>query len=295
LQREDETIQGYLRKQRAAQLRKLHQNAQRLLQALPVHNPFASQLTFPDESTRLRRDQQKYLTLIRAIALLHQHQRPRRQIEGVEHIEVTREDIAAANDLAGEILGRCLDEMPPQTRRFLELLWDLVKKAVAEKQIAQPHYWFSQREVRAFTGWSAPQVKRHLAKLVELEYLLVHRGARGQTFVYELLYQGEGRDGARFLPGLIDVAKLKGNAGDSPTASNSKLETHNPELPYDGDRDGQKADRDTPGMPQAHPKFSGGSTGENAVPTNNDAAQTPVVKKRSRKSQPGGASETQPS
>jgi len=31
----------------------------------------------------------------------------------VEYIEVTREDIALANKLAHEILGRTLDEMPP--------------------------------------------------------------------------------------------------------------------------------------------------------------------------------------
>ena len=66
LQREEETIEGHLRKVRAAALRQAHRNAQRLLQTIPVHNPFARRLTFPDETTRLRRDQKKYLTLIRA-------------------------------------------------------------------------------------------------------------------------------------------------------------------------------------------------------------------------------------
>ena len=32
--------------------------------------------------------------------------------------------------------------------------------------------------------------KIHLGRLVELEYLLVHRGGRGQSFEYELLYDG---------------------------------------------------------------------------------------------------------
>ena len=54
----------------------LHRNAQRLLEPLPVVNPFADALTFLDDKTRTRRDHVKYLTLIRAIALLHQHQRP---------------------------------------------------------------------------------------------------------------------------------------------------------------------------------------------------------------------------
>ncbi len=33
----------------------------------------------------------------------------------------------------------------------------------------------------------------HLHRLEELEYLLVHRGGRGQSFVYELLFERPGR------------------------------------------------------------------------------------------------------
>ncbi len=47
------------------------------------------------------------------------------------------------------------------------------------------------------------------AKLEDLEYVLVHRGGRGQSFVYELLYDGQGRDGKPFLMGLVDVEQLK--------------------------------------------------------------------------------------
>ena len=54
---------------------KVHQNAQRLLRPIAVRNPYADALTFPDERTRLRRDHEKYLTLIDTFALLHQHQR----------------------------------------------------------------------------------------------------------------------------------------------------------------------------------------------------------------------------
>ena len=48
---------------------------QRLLSPLAVVNPFAPALTFATARTRNRRDHEKYLTLIDAIALLHQHQR----------------------------------------------------------------------------------------------------------------------------------------------------------------------------------------------------------------------------
>ena len=68
---------------------------------------------------------------------------------------------------------------------------------------------FSRRDVRQATGWGNTQLKLHLARLQEMEYLLVHRGERGQSYVYELLYEGQGADGKPFLMGLIDVEKLR--------------------------------------------------------------------------------------
>jgi hypothetical protein len=49
----------------------------------------------------------------------------------------------------------------------------------------------------------------HLRRLEELEYLLVHRGGRGQSFVYELLFERQGDFAKPVLPGLIDIEKLK--------------------------------------------------------------------------------------
>jgi hypothetical protein len=39
--------------------------------------------------------------------------------------------------------------------------------------------------------------------------VLAHRGRRGQCFVYELLYDGQGKSGKPFLIGLIDVEQLR--------------------------------------------------------------------------------------
>lgn len=74
---------------------------------------------------------------------------------------------------------------------------------------------FTRREVRDDTGWSDFPVRMHLEKLVELEYLLVHRGAPGQRFVYELLYDGQGETGAAFLTGLLDVETLESHGYDA--------------------------------------------------------------------------------
>jgi DNA primase len=122
LQRERRTLAGLIAKVERQDVLKKLRNAQRLLQPVDVLNPYAPSLTFATARTRNRRDHEKYLTLIDAIALLHQHQRETRTLpSGQRFIEVTLDDIALANELAPEILGRSLDELPPQTRRLLGL------------------------------------------------------------------------------------------------------------------------------------------------------------------------------
>ena len=74
-QRTRRTLEGLFANRERLALTALHQNAQRLLRPLDVLNPFASFLTFPDQTTRLRRDHEKYLTLIDVIAFVHQQDR----------------------------------------------------------------------------------------------------------------------------------------------------------------------------------------------------------------------------
>ena len=212
VQREAQTVEGLLRRQDRAAVLAVHRNAQRLLKPVSVVNPYARELTFHDSQTRTRRDHMKYLTLIRSVALLHQHQRPRKAVQHngrvVEYIEVALDDIAVANRLAHEVLGRSLDELPPQTRRLL-LAVDAMAAAECERQkMERPDYRFSRRDVREATGWGDTQLKTHLHRLEELEYLLVHRGGRGQSIVYELVFTQPADGGKPVLGGLIDVEKL---------------------------------------------------------------------------------------
>jgi len=222
MQRSGQTLEGLLARRRRGRVLELHHNAQRLLRPLPVLNPFSGHLTFPSEKTRMRRDHLKYLGLIEAVTLLHQHQRELRvavdEGEEVEHLVVTLADIGVANRLSAEVLGRSLDELPPQTRRFLLLVEEMVSAACDEQGVERPELRFSRADVRRFTGWSYDQVRVHLDRLAEMEYVLVHRGRRGQSFVYELLYDGEGQEGEPFLLGLIDVERLS-QAAEASTAT----------------------------------------------------------------------------
>ncbi|MCP4040358.1 MAG: DNA primase, partial [Gammaproteobacteria bacterium] len=211
-QRFEETLEGLLASQHRDDILKLHRNAQRLLRPLKVVNPYADRLTFLSDKTRTRRDHRKYLDLIRSITLLHQYQRPiqtvARGTRKLRYVEVTLEDIETANRLAHEVLGRTLDELPPQTRRLLHLIHNLVTERCTAFEMRRSDYRFSRRDVREATGWGNTQIRVHLARLIEMEYLLMHRGGRGQSYVYELLYDGETSDSRLHLSGLIETGTL---------------------------------------------------------------------------------------
>jgi hypothetical protein len=208
LQRNRRTLTGLITRQNRDTVLNLHRNAQRLLRPLAVVNPFADQLTFLSDKTRTRRDHEKYLTLIDTIALLHQHQRPVKSASDgertIEYIEATREDVRQANKLAHEVLGRSTDELPPQTRHLLVALAAYVAAQMAERSLPRNELRFSRADLRAATSWGDTQLKLHLSRLAELEYVLVHRAERGQSYLYELVYDGDG-NAVPHLSGLLNV------------------------------------------------------------------------------------------
>jgi DNA primase catalytic core len=219
LQRAKRTLDGLLAREARREVLERHQHAQRLLEPVPVVNPYAPQLTFVDGRTRTRRDHEKYLTLIDTIALLHQHQREHKTIERngrtLTYIEGTPQDIATANRLAAAVFGRSLDELPPQTRAFLGQLDAWVSQRCHDQRLHRSDVRFLAREAREALGTGATQTKVHLRRLVELEYVLVHRAPRGQGVAYELAYsaaEDAAADVARFS-GLRDASAL-GAAGD---------------------------------------------------------------------------------
>ncbi|PZO71074.1 MAG: hypothetical protein DI636_04650 [Pelagerythrobacter marensis] len=94
------------------------------------------------------------------------------------------------------------------------------------------------------TGWGDTQLKVHLGRLAELEYVLVHRAKAGQGHEYELLYDGEGGDGERFVMGL--------------SGPGIDAETH----PYDTERSGPNGTRSAPGRGAVGDRSAGGRSGQ---------------------------------
>jgi DNA primase catalytic core len=229
-QRSARTLAGLQASSQAESIRTLHQNAQRLLRPLAVVNPYAEDLTFLDDRTRMRRDHAKYLTLIEAITLLRQHQREiktlRRGAALVEYIEVTLADIALANRLAHEVLGRSLDELPPQTRRVLGLIEAWVTERMQALALVRSDVRFTRRELRARSGMSDAAIRVHLDRLVAMEYVRTIAGRNGQRFEYELLFDGALDRSEPQMMGLLEVEALRvAHPKSSPTTPTSQGQT----------------------------------------------------------------------
>ena len=218
-QRQRRTVKGLTKDLVIESIKNKHQNFQRLLKPLAVVNPFAETLTYSDLFLQSRRDQPKYLNLIDTVAFLRQMTKPTRTVnvhnKTVPYIEVEIEDIKIANALADEILGRSLDELSMPGRDLLNHL-DILAKQRA-KEVKDPEdeenfpitrIEFNRRDIRSFTGWSNYRVHTHLKELVELDYVIPVSGRNGCAYRYRLAYEGQGKDGKRFMLGLKPVEKI---------------------------------------------------------------------------------------
>ena len=215
-QREARTLEGLRMQLRQDGVQKRHHAFQRLLKTVRVINPYGKLLSYADDYLMTRRDNRKYLNLIEAVAFLHQMRKPVKQMteEGqtVDYIEVSLRDIALANDLALEILGKTLDELTGPTRTLLLLIEELVQKIAKERKIEPVEVCITRREIREFSKWSDYQIRQHLPTLADLEYVLPVTGRNGQQFQYRLMWEGQGKAGERFILGLKDVETLRREA-----------------------------------------------------------------------------------
>ena len=197
-----------------------HRNFQRLLMPLPVVNPIHERLSYADDRLQGRRDQPKYLSLIRAVAFLRQLQkqvkyadlrditdgRAPQSRDEAGYIEVDAEDVRLANRLAHEILGHSLDDLSRPGRNLLLELEKMVRQRTKEQRPSSVS--FTRREIREFAGWSNYRVHIHLRELVEFEYVSAESDRVNNTYRYRLLYDGQGKDGSKFVLGLSNVEGL---------------------------------------------------------------------------------------
>ncbi|WP_372369567.1 hypothetical protein [Candidatus Uabimicrobium sp. HlEnr_7] len=90
----------------------------------------------------------------------------------------------------------------------------MVTEQCEKQQVDFCEYHFTRRNAREYSNWSDFQVRTHLNRLVEMEYILLVSGNRGTRQSYELLYTGQGENNKNFILGLIDPQSLKNQQGE---------------------------------------------------------------------------------
>ncbi len=215
-QRRRKTAAGlFERGARVAAIR-LHHAAQRLLRQVGVLVPFAEALEFPTARLRTRRDNERFLNLIEAIAFLHQYQRPLLQrsdlsplghpLEDVPDEELWEVVVAAtvvdyelAFSLASGLLGETLQDLKKPERAFLAA----IRRHVEEQGGKEG---FSRRELREATGLPQRRVRELFEALLELEYVEPVGVARGAGTRYRLVAPASE---PATIPGLLTPKELR--------------------------------------------------------------------------------------
>ena len=148
-------------------------------------------IDFPSSATRHRRDHVKFLSMVTALATLHQHQRERRALilDGVEvsYVQATIEDVEYASELCRRVLVRDVDGLAPQAQRLLLEVRAVITEEAQHFEMAIYDVEFTRRQLRERLGWSINQVRDTTDRLVELEYLVVSGGGRGRCRSYRLV------------------------------------------------------------------------------------------------------------
>jgi hypothetical protein len=151
----------------------------------------------------MRREQGKFLSLIKAIVLLHQYQRKTGTMKRgdgtkMEYVQATQKDVDLALELGKDAFSRNIDDVSPTGRTLLRAIVDLANEKYTVKKQNDPsadrqlsEMPFTRKELRERIGWSETQVRRNIDHLVELGYLGRINGRHGSTFRYVLLDTGD--------------------------------------------------------------------------------------------------------
>lgn len=207
LQKQAHTPEGWKVDERRAATVCRHRNAQRLLAPVRVSIPYTRTLRFPASWTRGRRDHQRLLHLIEAVAFLHQSQREKKQTdEGEPFIEATVDDYACAYELARAAFAQALADMPRSARQVLSQIRAMVAEVCERMSLSERDYGFRRRDVREHSRLPDHQIKRAMRVLEDLEYVHVRRGGRGGSFIYHLAADPREKDP---LQGLTTPDELR--------------------------------------------------------------------------------------
>lgn len=166
-------------------IQRRHQAAQRLLRKLEIVNEAARELGFPSKLMRSRRDHERFLDLIEAVAHVRQYQKEVEVVGGVEFIRTDLEDYRVAYRIMVEgVLGSTMRELPAGAVSLYEELTKWVEREAARQGLRPEELSFTQRQARELTGLGHSWVKLCLRQLVDYDVVAIARGGGERSRTY---------------------------------------------------------------------------------------------------------------
>ena len=200
-------------KQRDRFLKK-HRDMQKVLDpAIAVVNPFAEKIMVNPHLHIVTRKQEQYLRLIYNIAFLRQHSREKKQAEDrfgnmFTYIEVIREDVSTANEIAVYVFQFARGDLTKRLYDAYQIIETYCRRMVKEKRIGLYEYKFSRREIREHTRWDPTTARRLFDELENLEYIRRVRGDKQGTQVLYRLAAVNERSARKDDLRLLDPERL---------------------------------------------------------------------------------------
>ena len=181
--------------ERQAFIRAKHHHALMQLAPLEVRIPYAPLLTFPSHDLVARRAFPQLLGMIKAVALLRQHQKV--VMGGI--IDADAYDYSVAYRVMAPVIARMFTPLKPKLRMLLDQLISRCSAQVGADG-AVTSRTFTRLECQRWVGLGETAVRGRLNELVQASYIAGIGVGRGTTHYYQVIrIPGQEADGRSLL------------------------------------------------------------------------------------------------
>jgi hypothetical protein len=175
-----------------------------------VSIPFAEHLSFPAKTTRHRRDSERFINLIKAVAFLRQKQKGDiKTLNGERCIDAELADYRIAYDIGLEVIRATLNTISNRSKDVLTVCCELNDKYVATKK--EP--LFSVTEIQntaqklGLDLRNRDDLYKQLNKLEEYEYLERKQARKNSVKYYKVCFAYERNEAGEIIN--IDTPDIK--------------------------------------------------------------------------------------
>ncbi len=157
-------------------------NAQRLLKPHRVHIPYIDEIEFPTVKLRARRDRLRFLTLIEASAILHQHQRKHKTENGIDYVLADLEDYNIAYHLGQLLIFHSMQGLSPRLIQVVDAAWSVATEKGEQSSEAATAVDITRKEVEHKSGFDRKTIIKYLKAAEKEGYLEIDTQGQGKAW-----------------------------------------------------------------------------------------------------------------